>query len=49
MSGTELQVFALIVSFNCGMLVGAGIAWGLVMYVWEPIEAEETKEDYDLM
>tara|TARA_B110001454_G_scaffold177681_1_gene170241 strand:- start:399 stop:518 length:120 start_codon:yes stop_codon:yes gene_type:complete len=39
----------MIISFNMGLMVGAGIAWGLVMYRWEPIEAEEDREDYDLM
>ena len=43
------EALAIIISFNTGMLIGAGIAWALVMYKWEPIEAEEDREDYDLM
>ncbi len=43
------ESLAIIISFNTGMIIGAGIAWALVMYKWEPIEAEETKDEYDLM
>jgi hypothetical protein len=32
--------FCLSVAFSIGMLLGAGIAWMLVMH-WEPIHAEE--------
>ena len=34
--------FLLSASFSIGMLLGAGIAWMLVMR-WEPIRAEETE------
>jgi len=41
------EALAVIISFSIGLIIGAGIAWGLVMFIWEPIEAEE--EDLDLM
>jgi len=43
------EALSIIVSFNTGMIIGAGIAWALVMYRWEPIEADEDREDYNLM
>lgn len=32
-----------LISFNIGLVIGAGIAWGLVMYKWEPIIGVECK------
>ena len=43
------EALAIIISFSIGLIIGAGIAWGLVMFVWEPIDAEETERDLDLM
>jgi len=43
------EALAVIISFNAGLVIGAGIAWALTMYVWEPIEAEETKHDFEIM
>ena len=39
------EALAIIISFRIGLIIGAGIAWGLVMFIWEPIEAEETEHD----
>ncbi len=39
------EALAVIISFSVGLIIGAGIAWGLVMYVWEPREAEEAEHD----
>jgi len=38
------EALAVILSFSVGLIIGAGIAWSLV-FVWEPIEAEETERD----
>lgn len=43
------EVFSIALSFSVGLIIGAGIAWSLVMFVWEPIEAEEEKTDFDIM
>lgn len=32
-------------SFNIGLVIGAGIAWGLVMYRWEPVVGVENEEN----
>ncbi len=42
-------IFSVTLSFSIGLLIGAGTAWGLVMYVWEPIEPEENRTDFDSM
>jgi hypothetical protein len=43
------ETLAVILAFNTGLIIGAGIAWGLVMYKWEPIEPCRCEELKDIM
>tara|TARA_A100001391_G_scaffold204653_3_gene201124 strand:- start:15598 stop:15771 length:174 start_codon:yes stop_codon:yes gene_type:complete len=31
------HLLSIVIAFNIGLAIGAGIAWGLVMYKWEPV------------
>ena len=40
------DLLTVILAFNIGLVIGAGVAWGLVMYRWEPITGVECKVGY---
>ena len=40
------DLLTVVLAFNIGLVIGAGGAWGLVMYRWEPITGVECKVGY---